>query len=334
MKNKKKIGILLTNTGTPDDTSVKSVRRYLRQFLSDRRIIQLPRILWLPILYTCVLTIRPRRSSLLYQKIWQNEDAPLRKIMRTIANKLEEQYKSSLKHNHAGLEYYIEIGMNYGNPSIGSALKKLNEVNVDQLLVLPLFPQYSNTTTASSFDRIHLALKKWSRLPQISFVSNYADNQTYINALAANTKAYWQQHGKGQHLLISFHGIPKRYVETGDPYATQCEITANLLAEKLNLSSKEWTLCYQSQFGYDKWLKPATQSLLMELPQSDIRNIDIICPGFAVDCLETLEEIAIRGLHTYQKAGGESLRYIPALNEQDEHIQLLASILDNYAIRL
>lgn len=317
----KKIGVLLTNTGTPDDPSTKSVRRYLREFLSDRRIIQLPRALWLPILYSFVLTLRPRRSAQLYQKIWAKDGAPLRIIMQKIAQKLQQN-----------CDCYVEVGMNYGNPSIASGLAKLQHKNIEKLIALPLFPQYSNTTTASSYDRIFSTLKNWKKLPHISFINHYADHQDYIHTLAATTKAFWDKQNQSSHLLISFHGIPERYVHAGDPYATQCQLTANLLANELNLLPHQWTLCYQSQFGYDKWLKPSTQSLLGELPKRDIKHIDIICPGFAVDCLETLEEIAINGQHIFRAAGGESLRYIPALNEQDEHIQLLANVISSYVI--
>lgn len=321
----KNIGILLTNSGTPDDLNIRSVRKYLSEFLGDKRVVHLPRFLWLPLLHGIILQIRPYRSLHLYQKIWRKEGSPMRVIMEAIVEKLREK-----------THYAVEIGMNYGNPSIPSALEKLHHKNIHHLIVLPLYPQYSNTTTASSYDRISSALKHWKKLPAISFINQYADHQAYIQTLSAKITNWWKEQGRSAHLLISFHGIPKRYGEAGDPYESQCQLTATLLAKELNLKSDQWTLCYQSKFGYDHWLTPSTQSLLTSLPQKNVKQIDVVCPGFAVDCLETLEEIAITGCELFKKAGGKVLRYIPALNDQDEHINLLMEMLQfainqNYA---
>ena len=317
-----KIGILLTNTGTPDAPTTGAVRRYLREFLSDKRIVQLPRLLWLPILYGLILPLRPRRSAKLYQHIWLENDSPMRVYM----NRLAQLLPSSLGERIA----QVEIGMNYGNPSIKEALHRFHENGIEEILVLPLFPQYSNTTTASSIDRLLKAVNALPATPRINGIKSYATHPDYLAALASAINAYWSANGRHAHLLISFHGIPKRYVKAGDPYEIECEATANLLAKALQLGDDQWTLCYQSQFGYDKWLTPSTQRLLLELPQRGIDTLDIVCPGFAVDCLETLEEIAITGEENFKKAGGNSLRYLPALNDSHIHATMLAAIIESH----
>lgn len=311
-----KIGILLTNTGTPDAPTTNAVRRYLREFLSDKRIVQLPRIIWLPILYGIILPLRPRKSAALYQKIWTT-DSPMRLTMQALAGILEKHLPSTA----------IQIGMNYGSPSISSALKKLSEQPVEKIIALPLFPQFSHTSTSSSFDRIHKALTKWNINTPVHYVNDYHDHPAYIQALADSVKRMWEQTRQANFLLISFHGIPERFVAQGDPYAKQCERTAQLLADALKLPPDRWTLCYQSQFGYDKWLKPSTQALLTELPAKGIKQIDIICPGFSVDCLETLEEIQTTGAESFIHSGGKTLRYIPALNDTPAHVDLIAQLI-------
>lgn len=218
-------------------------------------------------------------------------------------------------------KYCVAIGMNYGNPSITAGLKKLREAGAEKIIVLPLFPQYSDTSTAASFD------KTLSSHSELTKINSYHNHPAYIAALAESVKIHWQHHGKSEHLLISFHGIPERFATAGDPYPTQCAETAKLLTDALALPHDQWTLCYQSQFGYDKWLKPSTQDLFIELPQRGIKSLDIICPGFAVDCLETLEEIKIRGNKSFVTAGGKSLQYIPALNTDAAHINALIAII-------
>lgn len=318
-----KIGILLINTGTPDAPTPHAVRRYLQEFLSDKRIVKIPRLIWLPILHGLVLTTRPRRSAKLYQQIWTKEGAPLRKAMLNLQASLQSHLNNPKKLDKT---YHIEIGMNYGSPSIKQGLHNLHQLKVDHLIVLPLFPQYSNTSTGSSYDRTLVALKQWSALPSISIINNYTDNHRYIDALAESVLLTPDRDHR--HLLISFHGIPKRFVQMGDPYPIQCEKTAHLLAKKLNLANHQWTLCYQSQFGYDKWLTPSTQHLLAELPKKHkVKHIDVICPGFSVDCLETLEEIAISGKESFLAAGGESFRYIPALNHTSQQVELIAHLI-------
>lgn len=313
---KRKTGILLTNTGTPDAPTPSAVRRYLKEFLSDKRVVKIPHIIWLPILYGLILPFRSKKSAGLYQRIWTDNESPMRRYMQQITVKLQASMP----------DVVIELGMNYGNPSIANALEKLKQHKIDDLIVLPLFPQYSNTTTASSFDRVMQSLRQWPALPALNLIRDYAAHPDYIAVLAESVKNSWQVQDK-HHLLISFHGLPKRFTEAGDPYQEQCETTASLLAAALELKTDEWTLCYQSQFGYDKWLQPSTQKLIETLPKQGIKEIDIICPGFSVDCLETLEEIAIRGREDYLAAGGKELRLISALNDNDNHIRVLREVL-------
>lgn len=320
-----KIGLLLTNTGTPDAPKAKAVRRYLREFLSDKRVVQIPRIIWLPILYGIILTLRPRWSAKLYQKIWTSEGSPLRVNMEKLAARLER----FLNKKNSTEQFIIEIGMNYGNPNIPHALENLRRQQVDKILVLPLYPQYSNTTTQSSFDRIKNSTKNWSHVPEIYFIQDYAEHPDYIQALATNIQNVWSKEGKSEHLLISFHGVPERFIENGDPYLTRCERTAKLLVEKMQLPEDTWTLCFQSRFGYARWLTPSTQVLLAEFPKQGIKQIDVVCPGFPVDCLETLEEIAIRGKETFLEAGGKSLRYLSALNASELQIDMLTKVIQN-----
>lgn len=317
-----KIGLLLTNTGTPDAPTPNAVRAYLREFLSDKHVVQLPRIIWLPILYGLVLPLRPKKSVKFYQKIWTTQGSPMRFTMEKITTLLQNKLN---KIHHA--QFHVEMGMNYGNPSIPQGLNKLRQQNVDKIIILPLYPQYSHTTTASTFHRVANTIKKWSTVPEICLIRDYADNEDYIRALASSAISRFSERALPDHLLISFHGIPERYARNGDPYKVLCEKTAYLIAEELKLPRHKWSLCFQSQFGYDKWLKPSTQRLLVELPKQGYKNIDIICPGFPVDCLETLEEIALTGTESFLAAGGESLRYIPALNDSDAHINLLTNMI-------
>jgi ferrochelatase len=310
-----KFGILLTNTGTPDAPTPGAVRRYLAEFLSDRRIVQLPRLIWLPILYGIILVVRPKRSAKLYHEIWTPEGSPMRVIMQRISEKLSGK-----------LNIPVELGMNYGNPSIRDGLASLCAQDVEKIIVLPLYPQFSHTTTSSTYDRVKAVTKNDMAFPPIISITSYAANTDYIHALAKRIQDTWKQGGRPDHLLISFHGIPERFVKAGDPYQTECETSARLLADALALKPEEWTLCYQSVFGYDKWLQPSTQALFESLPVAGVKKLDIICPGFATDCLETLEEIAKTGAESFLAAGGETFRYIPALNDTDEQIALLAQI--------
>jgi len=317
------IGILLTNTGTPDKPTNFAVMRYLRAFLSDKRIVHLPRFIWLPILYGLILPFRPFKTTKLYKKVWTPQGSPLRVSMNSLSVLVEQALNdASTQHR-----YHVEIGMNYGSPSILQGLKALRDRQVDRIITLPLFPQFSHTTTSSTMDRVKAAASKLKLTSTIFCILQYADNPEYIKCLADSVRDAWKKQEKPRHLLISFHGIPERFVKEGDPYQSQCERTATLLAEALQLTPDLWTLCYQSQFGYDKWLKPSTQALLTTLPATQITHCNIICPGFPVDCLETLEEIAILGQETFKQAGGKALDYIHALNESEEHANMLADMI-------
>src|SRR3990167_10003191 len=309
-----RVGILLANTGTPSAPHVKAVRSYLSEFLRDKHVVQLPTFLWLPLLYGMILPFRPYRSAKLYQKIWTKEGSPLQVIM--------QKFPSLLQHALANkTNSIIEIVMNYGTPSISQALKNFRQYQIDKLIIFPLYPQFSNVTTRSTFDKVTMETKTWPHSPKIHFIQDYADHPTYIDILARSIQNKWSQEGEPEHLLISFHGIPERYVRAGDPYQLRCQQTVKLLTEKMKFPKEKWTLCFQSRFGNSRWIKPSTQVLLRELPKKGIKQIDVICPGFAVDCLETLEEIALRGKETFLHAGGKSLRYIPALNDSKQHIE-------------
>ena len=314
-------GILLTNTGTPDNLTVSAVRRYLAEFLSDPHIVQLPRWLWLPILYGVILPTRPRRSVKLYEKIWTNEGSPMRTIMYNLKNSLQKYLYEQ------NVNTMIAIGMHYGEPSIPQAVAEFKKNNIEEIFLLPLFPQYSTTTVKSSIHKVNTALCQQDYHPRLTISPTYATHADYIAALTNSVRQIWDERGKTHHLLISFHGIPEKFIKKGDPYQQQCEQTANLLAKSLQLADGSRTLCYQSRFGYSEWLKPSTQQLLLDFPQKNIKAIDIICPGFAVDCLETLEEIALRGKETFLAAGGEQFTYIPALNTEADHICLLAKLI-------
>lgn len=313
-----KTGILLTNIGTPDEPSPKAVRRYLKSFLSDRRVVELPRIIWLPILYGFILPFRSIASAKLYQKIWRPDGSPLMHFSKKIAEKMQRE-----------INMPVEVGMHYGNPSIEQALNNLREKNVDQIIVLPLYPQYSATTTASSFDLIANVFKTWRALPEFHFISHYYDDENYLQSISSSIQAHWEKQGKAQHLLFSFHGIPKKYATAGDPYPDQCHKTAQLVATHLGMKSDDWSVAFQSRLGRAEWLTPYTDNVLAMLPQKGIKHLQVISPGFAVDCLETLEEIAIRGEEQFHKGGGEKFEYISALNDADVHIQMLINILKN-----
>ena len=318
-------GILLTNTGTPTAPTRSAVRQYLREFLSDERIVQLPRLVWLPILFGIILPFRTKRSAALYKTIWQDKGSPLRFHMEALANRLQQ-----LLNQNKNEQYTVKVGMNYGEPSIASALKALENAHIDTLITLPLFPQYSNTSTAGSHDRLMNTLATWKALPHHFFIRDYAGNTAYIDALKNKLLTHWQTHQKAEHLLLSFHGIPKRFVAKGDPYPLHCEKTAMLLTEALGLKAHDWTLCYQSSFGYDKWLEPATHELLKALPKRGIQSVDVCCPGFSVDCLETLEEIAIKGKDIFLQAGGQAFQYCAALNDECDYLlPLINSYLES-----
>lgn len=316
------IGVLIANIGTPEAPDPGPVREYLREFLSDQRIVNYPRWLWLPMLYTIILRIRPPRSARLYRSIWMDEGSPLKVYMERIATKLGTQL-STVSENRV----VIEVGMRYGKPSIATALHRLRSAGVRKIVVFPLYPQYSGTTTGTTFDAVFGALQEWSHVPDLEFISDYHDHPAHLNALEQRVRSIWQDQKPPDKLLISFHGIPQRYAHNGDPYPQQCERTAQLLARALDLERHEWVHSYQSRFGPEPWLQPYTDKTLEELGRQGLSNLHIIAPGFSVDCLETLDELQAEGRHIFQEAGGGTFHYLPALNDRKEHINALATIL-------
>lgn len=310
-------GVLLTNLGTPDAPEKGAVRRYLAEFLSDPRVVERPRWLWLPVLYGIILNLRPRKSAEAYAKIWSEEGSPLlaisRRLARAIADRLEQE---------TGGPVPVALGMRYGNPSIDGALSYLRDHGADRIVVLPLYPQYSATTTGSTFDAVAKVLERWRRVPDLRFIAHYHDDAGYIDALASSIRAWREKNGAGEKLMLSFHGIPQRYFDAGDPYHCHCHKTARLLGDALGLDGDGIAVSFQSRFGPEAWLKPYTDETLDEWAKAGIRRVDVAAPGFAVDCLETLEEIAVRYAERFRARGGE-LRYIPALNDDPAHAAAL-----------
>lgn len=314
--------LLLVNTGTPDAPRSGAVRRFLARFLSDRRVVELPRALWLPLLYGLVLPLRSPRSAHRYRLIWQSEGSPLRVHSSELRAALERELCGGDSHP----QLRVDHGFLYSAPDVGRILDVLRDARLQRLLVLPLFPQTSGTTTGAVYDQVARALRRWRALPELRIVAGYHDDPQYIAALAASVTEHWQHHGRS-HLLISFHGIPEACVRRGDAYADQCRETASLLAAALQLPARQWDVSFQSRFGAARWLSPATAATLQELPRREVRAVSVICPGFAVDCLETLEEIALEGRALFLKAGGERFDYVPALNARAEHVRTLADLI-------
>ena len=317
------LGVLLVNLGTPDSPTPVAVRKYLAEFLSDPRVVELPRALWWVILHGVILRFRPRRSAEAYAKIWTDEGSPLLLYSEDVARALNELLPARL----AG-SVHVELAMSYGRPSIGSALNRLHERAVRRVLVLPMYPQYSNTTTGSVFAAVTRALSKRRWIPELRFINHYHDAKGFVAALAASVRDHWDREGRGERLLFSFHGVPKRTLLEGDPYHCQCQKTARLVAEALELGDDDWFVSFQSRVGREEWLKPYTDETLMHWGSEGVGDIDVLCPAFAVDCLETLEEIAIAGAEQFSQAGGGSLRYIPCLNARDDHVAFLARLIE------
>jgi ferrochelatase len=316
------LGVLLLNLGTPDAATAPAVRRYLAEFLIDPRVVELPRPLWWLILHGVILRLRPRRSAASYRSIWTEQGSPLLAIARSQAAALQERLGES-----APGPVRVALGMRYGNPSVVSALRSLRSANARRLLVLPLYPQYSATTTASTFDAVTAELSTWRWLPEVRFVNQYHDRPRFIAALADSVRAYWAARGKPDRLLFSFHGIPNDYFEKGDPYFCQCHKTARLTADSLGLPSERWQVSFQSRVGKKEWLKPYTDETLTSWGLEGIRTVHVLCPGFSADCLETLEEIAVENRDYFLAAGGGGFDYIPALNDGAAHMDMLADLV-------
>jgi ferrochelatase len=318
-----RLGVLLVNLGTPDGPDPASVRRFLAQFLWDPRVVEAPRWLWWLALHGVILRIRPSKSAHAYQQIWTPTGSPLLIHSTALTARVADALRTRL--NAA-----VALGMSYGSPSIPTALEQLRAQGVRRLIVLPLYPQYSCSTSASVFDRVTRQLQLWRWVPELRFIGSYHDDAGYIDALADSIERHWRAHQK-QHLLFSFHGVPKRYVLAGDPYYCHCMKTARLVAQRLALGEKEWSVSFQSQVGREEWLRPYTDEHLLEFAKNGPKRVTVVCPGFATDCLETLEEIALRNRETFLAAGGEAYDYVPALNAEDSHVAALVNVISRHA---
>ena len=315
-------GILLVNLGTPDAPTPAALRRYLAEFLWDRRVVELPRPLWWLILHGAILPFRPARSASKYQKIWTVEGSPL----LAISQRQTEALATQLAECCAG-PVQVALGMRYGQPSIATALRQLRAAGVCRLLVLPLYPQYAAATTASAFDAIAAELQTWRWLPELRLITHYHDDAGYLTALATQLRAARADAPPDERLLFSFHGLPRRNLLAGDPYYCQCQKTARLLAEHLALPPESWAVAFQSRFGRAEWLQPYTSALLADWAKAGVKTVAVVCPGFAADCLETLEEIALENRQIFLDAGGQHYRYLPALNDTPVHIEALVALL-------
>jgi ferrochelatase len=314
-----KYGVLLINSGTPASLATRDVRAFLAGLLGDPRVVELPRWLWLPILHGIILRVRPRASAKKYAAIWMAEGSPL--------SIYSEQLRTGLEAALGGRDIPVALGMLYtGGATVPAAIDALRAAGVEHIIVVPLFPQYCGATTGAVFDQVTAALRAMRHVPGLTFVSDYHQHPAFIDALAASVREHRQQHGETSHLLMSFHGIPERFVNKGDPYRAQCERTASLLAQKLGLAAADWTLSFQSRFGADRWLQPYTIEAVAALAQRGVKSLAVMCPGFAADCLETLEEIGMENRDVFLAAGGQQYQYIAALNARADHVATLQAV--------
>jgi protoporphyrin/coproporphyrin ferrochelatase len=316
-----RVGVLLVNLGTPDDPSPRSVRKYLAEFLWDPRIIEMPRALWWLVLHGVILRVRPRRSAHAYRKIWTPQGSPLliesQALSRGLAAEVGRRF---------GDRVAVELAMSYGRPSVKSALARLRDRNVQRLIVLPLYPQFSSTTTGSVFELVTRELGTWRWMPELRFVNQYWQNEKYLAAVADSIAAHWRQHGR-KHLVFSFHSIPRRYLLAGDPYHCFCHATAREIASRLGLIAEQWSVGFQSRFGREEWLQPYVDVMLHEYSQSGPKAVTVVCPGFATDCLETLEEIGMQNREMFLGHGGAEFDYVPCLNASAAHVTALMDVV-------
>lgn len=316
------LGVLITNLGTPEAPTPRAIRKYLAEFLWDPRVVEIPRPIWWLILHGIILRTRPRAKSGDYKKVWTDEGSPLLVISKqqrdALQIKLSELLPGPVK---------VELAMRYGKPSISSALENLKTQGARRILLFPLYPQYSASTTASTFDAVAKVFMKHRWMPELRMINNYGSDEGYINACVTQIQNHWEKNSQSQKLVFSFHGLPKRNLELGDPYHCECHQTARLIAEKLNLKESQWKLTFQSRFGRAEWMQPYTIKTMEELPGEGVKSIDVFCPGFSADCIETLEEISLENRDVFMKAGGESFSYIPALNAEMAHIDALTNIV-------
>jgi ferrochelatase len=317
-----KTGVLLVNSGTPDSLDTRGIRSFLRRLLRDRRTIEVPRAIWCWILYLVILPLRPRLVLPKYRRVWTPGGSPLLVYSQALREALQQRLARDRRTDVA-----VELGMLYSTPGVASGLRSLRDAGAQHIVVLPLFPQYSGTTNGATMDQVGEELRRWRHLPSLRLLPDYADDERLIGALADSVQAHWQANGRGDHLLMTFHGIPAAYVEAGDPYLARCQATSRLLAARLGLADGTWSMSFQSRVGRAEWLKPYTEPLVRELARRGVRKLDAICPGFAIDCLETVDEIGQECAEVFHEAGGESLRYIPALNATPAHVEVLVGLL-------
>ena len=317
-------GVLLCNLGTPDAATPAAVRRYLAEFLSDRRVVEIPRALWLPLLFGVILPLRSSKSAAKYATIWMPEGSPLKVWTERQAKRLQGWLGEN------GHKLTVAYAMRYGNPSIASQLQALKDAGATRILVLPAYPQYSGTTTASTIDAVSQWAARTRDVPELRFVNRYHDDRGYLSALAARIQRHWQDNGRADHLVMSFHGVPERTLLLGDPYHCECLKTGRLLAQWLALEPGDYSVTFQSRFGKAKWVEPFTEPSLQALARKGVQSVDVVCPGFPADCLETLEEIAQEGRDAFLAAGGKSFSYIPCLNADDAWIAALGGIAERH----
>lgn len=321
-ESKPKVTVIVANLGTPDAPTISAVRAFLKQFLSDQRVIEIPPLLWKIILNCFVLPFRPKYVSKAYAEVW-NIDSPMREILFKQVDLIQKQ----LKPYQSDFELNIVPAMTYGNPGIDSALEKLTQNPQDHIILMPLFPQYSATSTAPLYDAVSKWVLKQRNLPGLSIQRDYYQHPQFIQAIAQSVLLYQAMHGKPEKLLMSFHGIPQPYADKGDPYAARCRVTAEKVAKALGLKDDEWAISFQSRFGKQEWIKPYTDVLLREWGSKGIQSVQVLSPAFSADCLETLEELAVENAETFKTAGGKYYAYIPALNTDELHIQLLTQLI-------
>ncbi len=316
-------GVLLNNLGTPDAPTPPALRRYLKEFLSDPRVVEIPRLLWWIILHLFILTFRPKSSARLYQQVWTDQGSPLMDITQRQANALQQRLDTAYGKGVVP----VEIGMRYGNPSIPGALKSLTERNVRNITVLPLYPQYSGATVGSVFDAVSMELQEYRWVPELKFISGYHQNPRYLDAISTSVRLYIEQHGLPERLLFSYHGTPERYLHQGDPYYCFCSQTTRLVRERLDIDESIILTTFQSRFGKAVWLQPYTDETLTQLAKDGVKHVAVICPGFSSDCLETIEEIEEENRGYFIDNGGERYDYIPCLNDQDDHINMMFELV-------
>lgn len=315
------VGVLLVNLGTPERPVCPALRDYLGEFLMDPRVIEIPKLLRAVLVRGIIVNVRSHKSAATYREIWTDDGSPL--LINSV--KLGDKVSQVLA-KHQG-SYQVEVAMRYGKPSVADKIASLHALGIRNLVVIPMYPQYSGSTNGSTFDALGAAFSKRRWVPNLHFVSDYYQRHTYVKAIGDSIHQHWQQHGRNQKLLMSFHGIPQKYITRGDPYQSQCSATAAAIAKYLNLDDNEWMLVFQSRFGAEEWLQPYCDQTLKSLPAEGIKSVDIICPGFSADCLETLEEIEGENKEYFMQAGGEAYSYIACLNDSDAHAQLMAEIV-------